>query len=49
MCSKEEADESQHSVIFLGEMRTKFYRKNIDTIVILDKKMFKVFVPNDIG
>ena len=31
----------EHSVIFLGEMQTKFYCKNIGTIVIFDKKMFK--------
>ena len=30
-----------HSVIFLSEMQTKFYCKNIGTIVIFDKKMFK--------
>ena len=31
----------QHSVIFLGEMQTKFYCQNVGTIVIFDKKMFK--------
>ena len=30
-----------HSVIFLGEMQTKFYCQNIGIIVIFDKKMFK--------
>ena len=30
-----------HSVIFMGEMQTKFYCKNIGTIVIFDKKIFK--------
>ena len=32
---------NDHSVIFLGEMQTKFYCQNIGTIVIFDKKMFK--------
>ena len=30
-----------HSVIFLGEMQTKFYCQNIGILVIFDKKMFK--------
>ena len=32
---------SVHSVIFLGEMQTKFYCQNVGTIVIFDNKMFK--------
>ena len=34
-------ESNPHSVIFLGEMQTKFYCKNIGTIVIFDKKIFK--------
>ena len=36
-----------HSVIFLGEMQTKFYCQNIGIIVIFDKKDVQVFVPHD--
>ena len=30
-----------HSVIFLGEMQTKFHCQNIRIIIIINKKMFR--------